>query len=200
MKKTLFGVLILAAVAVLPPAHAGDLVASGAITWKPDGANYDYTINLTNSSSSIDSLGTFWFAWVPGKDFMPSNPISGDFISPTGWTEKVTGGGPGDGYAIQWVSGGTGTDLAPGSSLTFGFTSANAPNQLAGNSPFYPTFPTTTSFVYQNGPFQGASDQFVVSFSSVPEPGTFVLGGCGIIGVIAYAGFQRRQRHKGQPV
>jgi hypothetical protein len=200
MKKTLFVGLVLAAGAVTSPAFAGDLIASGVLTATPDGSDFNYTISLTNSSSSTVPLGTFWFGWVPGKDFMPTAPIPGDFISPAGWTENVTHGGSSDGYAIQWVSGGTASDLAPGSSLTFGFTSATTPSQLAGDSSFYPTFPTTTSFVYQGTPFSGLSDQFVVGFASIPEPGTFVMGTCGVLAAGAYVGYTRRRRKEAQPV
>jgi hypothetical protein len=58
-----------------------------------DGANFDYTITLTNSSSSTASTGKFWYAWVPGEDLLASNSIS--VTPPTGWTytiDHTTGG------------------------------------------------------------------------------------------------------------
>lgn len=191
MKRLRLVGLLLAAGALVAPARAGGLTAGGVISAKAVGSAFDYTITLTNSSGSVDSLGTFWFAWVPGDDFMPTNPIAGDFVTPAGWKEKVTNGGPTDGYAIQWVSGSAATDLAPGGSLTFGFASSSTPAAIAGDSPFYPTFPVTTSFVYQGAPFVGASDQFVVSFASVPEPSTLMLGGVAVVASIAYAAAKR---------
>ncbi len=194
MKKLKMMGVALAAGAFCSPAFARDLVATGEISFTRTGSDYDYTITLTNSSTSTDSAGTFWFAWVPGKDFLPTNPIAGDFISPTGWTEKVTHGGSTDGYAIQWVSASTASDLAPGNSLTFGFTSADTPAQLAADSPFYPTFPVTTAFVYQGAPFVGDSDQLVAAVASVPEPSTLVVGSVALIAGIAYAGVRRLRR------
>ena len=75
-----------------------NITASGVISSKPDGSNFDYTIELTNSSSSTASIGTFWYAWVPGEDFLATNPIS--VTSPTGWSGLITHAGR-DGYAIH---------------------------------------------------------------------------------------------------
>ena len=79
--------------------------------------------------------------------------------------------------------------LAPGSSLSgFGFTSSDTPTQLAGNSPLFPTFPVTTSFVYQGAPLVGDSGQFIAAVSlaaesppppqpsTVPEPSALLIG------------------------
>jgi hypothetical protein len=81
-----------------------------------------------------------------------------NITAPTGWVEKVTHGGSTDGYAIQFVDK-TGPLLAPGSSLSdFGFTSADTPAHLAGDSAFYKTFPALTSYVYSGAPFSSGSE------------------------------------------
>ena len=96
----------------------------------------------------------------------------------------MTHGPSPDGYAIQYVSNSAGADIAAGASLSgFGFTSPDSPSVLAGNSPAYPTFPVLTATVYQNGPFSGATEQFVVQFASVPEPSTLTLGAIGLFGI-----------------
>ncbi len=82
----------------------------------------------------------------------------------------ITHGGVGDGYAIQFDANSTVYDVAPGSSLTFGFQSADTPAQLAGVSPFHTSFPVLTSFVYSVGPLRGDGEKILVSFASVPEP------------------------------
>jgi hypothetical protein len=192
MKRIVFLVIVLVAGLSATPAFASGIDASAVLTSTPDGTNFDYSITLTNSSSSTDPIGTFWFAWVPGKDFLPTNPS--DITTPTGWTEQVTHGGTTDGYAIMFVAG-AGSSLAAGSSLSgFGFKSADTPSELAGNSPFYSTFPATTSFVYNGAPFSAVSEQFVVSVSSVPEPSSLILG---IFGVVVSFGYIRLKKRKG---
>ena len=34
--------------------------------------DYRYTITLKDTGTT--PIGTFWFAWVPGEDFLPSKP------------------------------------------------------------------------------------------------------------------------------
>ena len=192
MKRIVILVFALATGLCARPAFSAGIDASGVLTSKADGPNFDYSITLTNSSSSTDPIGTFWFAWVPGKDFLPTNPF--DITTPNGWAEKVTHAGAGDGYAIQFVAS-AGSALAAGSSLTgFGFTSADTPAQLVGSSPFYPTFPATTAFVYNGAPFSSVSEQFVVSVSPVPEPSSLILG---LFGVATMAGYLQFKKRKG---
>ncbi len=170
---------------ITAPASAGTLIASGAATAVRSGSDWDYTVTLTNSSSSSVSLGTFWFTWVPGEDFEPDKPISE--TGPSGWeVNAITHGGTNDGYAIRWEATGAASDLAPGNSLVFGFVSPDSPTVLSGDSTFYPGTPIGTSFVYQNGPFQGLSDQFIVSFAAVPEPSSLLLGIVGAAASFAY--------------
>jgi trimeric autotransporter adhesin len=99
--------------------------------------------------------------WVPGEDFLATNPISES--PPPGWTDIITNAGAGDGFAIQFDASSPSNDLQPGASLNFGFTSADDPASVNGNSVFYPGTPTSTSFVYSIGPFEGVSDQLVVT-------------------------------------
>ncbi len=150
-------------------ATAGVIQATGALTSKPDGSNFDDSITLSNSSASTDSIGTFWFAWIPGKDFLPSNPFN--LSAPAGWTASVTNLGAGDGFAVQYVASSPSASLAPGSSLSgFSFSTADSPGVLAGNSPFGTTFPVTTSFVYQGAPLVGDSAQFSIPVTALAAP------------------------------
>ena len=70
--------------------------ASGVISSTAAGADFNYTINLSNASSSNSGIGTFWYAWVPGEDFLATSPIS--VSPPAGWTDTITHAGPSDGY------------------------------------------------------------------------------------------------------
>ena len=127
------------------------ITASGVISSTPDGSNFDYTIDLSNSSSSTASIGTFWYAWIPQpfEDFLATNPVS--VSPPAGWTDTITNIGSSDGFAIEFISTGSADNVQPGSSLDFGFTSADTPASVNGDSVFYPGTPVGTSFVYSQG-------------------------------------------------
>jgi hypothetical protein len=143
------------------------------------GGVFDYTITLNNTGTiGASPIGTFWFGWVPGEDFMSVSPTS--IVSPS-WTANITHGSSTDGYAIQWIASSSAVDVAPGSSLDFSFDSTMTPAAMAGDSTFYPTTPVGTSFVYSGAPFSDAGDQFVVQ--SVPEPSVsaLMMGGLGLL-------------------
>ncbi len=137
-----------------------NIIPSGVISDTPDGSNYDYTIDLSNSSASNASIGTFWYAWIPGQDYLATSPIS--VSPPAGWTDQITNMGSGDGFAILFISNGSSYNVQPGSSLNFSFVSADTPASVNGNSVFYPNTPVGTSYVYPQGPFSDAGHEFVV--------------------------------------
>jgi hypothetical protein len=148
------------------------------------GGEFDYTITLTDTGTT--NLETFWFSWVPGKDFMAVSPTN--IVSPTNWTANITGGGPSDGYAIQWVTPAvsTASPLTPGVTDTFSFESTVNPVAMAGDSVFYSSTPIGTSFVYTGAPFSDAGFEFVVD--SVPEPSTLamMLAGVLVLGIVLH--------------
>ena len=124
--------------------------ASATVSGTLAGGAYQYSATLNDTGTT--TIGTFWFAWVPGEDFLDVSPTN--IVTPAGWTAIVTHVGAGDGYAIQYKATAAASYLQPGASLSgFGFTSTETPAQLAGNSPFFPTTPETTSFVYSGAPF-----------------------------------------------
>lgn len=197
MKRIISVVIALSTGLSSSSAFAGDISASGVISSTAVGADFDYTITLTNTSTgpNADPISTFWFSWVPGKDFMNVAPSS--VSTPTGWTDKVTHGGANDGYAIQFDATTAANDLAPGSEATFSFVSTLTPAELAGNSPFYSNEPELTSFVYSLGPLKGDGDgPFLVGISSVPEPSSWVLGIFGAIAASGYVRFRKCQRNQ----
>jgi hypothetical protein len=146
-----------------------NITASAVISSAPDGANFDYTITLTNSSSSTSPVGTFWYAWnTPSFDYLATSPVS--VTPPAGWSDQITNAGSSDGHAILYTANSAASSLAPGASLTFKFTSADPPSSVNGNSPFYPGVPVNTSFVYPQGPFSDAGHQFVVTPATTTNP------------------------------
>jgi hypothetical protein len=167
-----FGVLCM--VGATAAGHAQGTLATATISGVAAGSMYDYTITLNDVSAST-SLETFWFAWnEDGYDFLPSSPTS--VTSPSAWSGEIDNAGPGDGYSILYTT--STAPLTPGSSLTFSFVSPDSPAALAGDSPDYPGYPTTTSYVYSGGPFSGASQEFTLT--SVPEPGSMTLLASGL--------------------
>jgi hypothetical protein len=155
--------------------------------WPPTTFHYDLILKDIGSTN----LGTFWFAWTPGEDFMPASPSS--VISPASWTEMVTHAGPSDGFAIQWVAG-AGAQITPGNSLVgFGFDSTVTPQQMAGPSPFFTHPPVTTSFVYSGAPFSDAGFQFVVRTTPEPSTAMSIMIGAALIAIHALT----RARNRG---
>jgi|SRR5271156_3099395 len=160
-----------------------DLSASAQITdTQISPGEYQYDITLSDIGTT--NVGTFWFSWVPGENFMPVSPSG--VLAPTNWNKLITNGGPSDGYAIQFVAD-AGDALTAGNSLTgFQFDSTMTPAQLEGLSSFHPTFPVLTSFAYIGAPFGDPGEKFEATVlpASTPEPSTMVLAALGI-GILA---------------
>jgi len=144
---------------------------------------YQYDLTLENTGTT--TIGTYWFAWVPGAGFLSAAPT--DVMSPAGWSDRLTN----HGAAIQWTS----THLlAPGATLTgFSFDSTETPAQLAGTvaSGLGAGEPITTSFVYAGAPLlptAASGDQFVTTAGAgthgVPEPTMLGLLGLGMTGLL----------------
>jgi hypothetical protein len=147
----------------------------------------EYRYDLTLSNTGTTTIGTYWFAWVPGAGFLSVAPS--DISSPTGWSDNVTNGGA----AVQWVT--SSSLLAPGTSVSgFSFESTETPTQLAQPFPGPGVGKgdiVSTSFVYIAAPFADPGLQFVTGphKSSVPEPATLGLMSAGLLGTL-----RRRRR------
>jgi hypothetical protein len=106
-------ILSLASLALAALPASASLIGTATITPSQiDATHYHYDLVLNDTGTT--TIGTFWFAWKPGQDYMPVQPT--DILSPANWTEMVTAAGAGDGFAIQWVAA-AGSELAAGASL-----------------------------------------------------------------------------------
>ncbi len=182
------------AAGMLSQAVRADLGAMATISVNPitdDAGMYDYTITVQNTGDT--DIGTFWYAWQPGRfgapdyNFLTTTPnVTGQ---PNGWYPNVTGGQPFgdgfDGYGVEWYNIG-GSAIPAGGSGTFTFSSFDSPDMLAGDSSAHPGFPTQTSFVYIGTPESDPGATFVVAAPTspappAPEPASLALLACGMI-------------------
>ena len=63
--------------------------ASGIIGSVVDESNFNYTITLTNSSTSTAGIGTFWYAWTPVRTGLSGHKSSLRY-SARRWSEMIT--------------------------------------------------------------------------------------------------------------
>lgn len=172
---SVFGALALGAAAM------AQINATGSISYVNNGSDYTYDITLTNTGTT--SIGTMWYAWIPGEDYLPIAPTSHD--GPANWT-FLQSTSAGFGYGLRWVAQ-AGSLLQPGQSISgFKFTTTTTPTELAGNTIFGSHPPVGTTFLYEGAPFVGQSKQILVN--PVPEPATALA----LVPALAF--FRRRKR------
>ena len=71
--------------------EAQTILASGQLSAAAGGGGtWDYTMIISDSASATSPIGSFWFAWVPGQFYLPTNPSSAS--GPTGWTANIVTG------------------------------------------------------------------------------------------------------------
>ncbi|MBI1333088.1 MAG: PEP-CTERM sorting domain-containing protein [Armatimonadetes bacterium] len=179
-------VLTLTALFALAAASLAQTNAEGFITYTQNNSLFTYDITLHNTGTT--NIGTLWYAWVPGQDYLPVPPSSTS--SPSGWTFTQTTS-LGFGTGLRWTAPGA-LEIAPGDTMSgFEFTTTTTPAELAGLSIFGAHPPVGTSFVYEHA-FSGlnSSGGFTsIVINPVPEPATF-----GALGLGAFCLVRRRRR------
>ncbi len=152
------------------------------------GGQYQYNPTLSNTGTT--TIGTLWFAWIPGQNFLTASPTV--VTSPLGWSSSIIHGGASDGYSIRWTANNASSFLAASANLSgFSFRSFTTPAGLDGPSVPYPSSATTTSFLYSAGPFSDSGFRFVATV--VPAPATG-----GLVALAAIASLRRRRARIGQ--
>jgi hypothetical protein len=132
------------------------------------GGVFQYNLALTNTSTDGSTIGTFWFSWIPGVDYMEAKPTN--ITAPAGWISPITGANNSfDGNAIEnYDIGGTGDLLQPGHTFNFSFDSTEPFSQILGNSTIGGHLPETTAFIYSG--FPEADLGLQINATAVPEP------------------------------
>lgn len=155
------------------------------------GANitYSYDLSLTNTGTFGSTIGTFWFSWVPGQNYLASNPTI--VSAPTAWEDgpdsnSVSVGGQ-EGASIEWQATSSAGYLDAGKTLSgFSFTTPDAPASVYGNSiySFNGSHPSVlTAVVYAGAPFSDAGEHIQVQPVPEPTPALLlgVMGGAGLL-------------------
>jgi len=157
-------VIVASVVAGLAAAAQAQLAGSADLTATSLGGGvYHYSGAVHNSGST--TVGTWWYAWVPGLDFMPHAPTN--ITAPPGWYGYLQGGYPLDGYSVLWYATSPAAYLAPAASLDgFGFDSVDSPSVMTSNSPVF-THPyiTATSYLYIGAPEYDPGYSFIAGVS-----------------------------------
>ncbi len=149
--------------------HAA-ITASATLSSQQLGPNsYEYSLILNNTGTT--PISTFWFAWEPFYDYLPSNPSSAS--APAGWNGSPVADGFYGGYSVEWTT--TTSPLAAGASLSgFKFDTSDPPSVINGISPQFPFRPVETSWVYQ-GLSQADPGYRFATTTVVPEPSLALL-------------------------
>jgi hypothetical protein len=152
----IFAALML--IAAWPETARATVVVSAELRQTASGNPNTYSITLHNNSTAGETFSTFWFAWLPGQDYMGVPPTN--VMAPAGWTPNITHGGGADGYAIMFNAS---PAMAAGTTVSgFTFQSTSTLADLRGNSVFYPSRPVTTSQV-----FSTPNTTFIVSVADL---------------------------------
>ena len=157
-------VLAAALLALLPATASAAESASATMIATQISGGYHYAITLNDTGTT--TVGTFWFAWVPGLNFMSVVPTN--VQAPSGWMATMVSS---NGNSILYVAT---TPLGAGQSLSgFSFDSTLTPAQMTGPASGG-NYEVVTSFVYSGMPFSDAGFQFNPTVSSGPPAITAV--------------------------
>jgi len=175
LHKSLFALSTIVLSLSTGAARAG-IGATATVSTTSTTSPYSYTITLDNTGTT--NIGTLWFGWIPGYDFLSAAPTN--ISVPSGWTGFSDGPNfSGDGYSLEMYNL-SGSAIAPGAIGTFSFKSTASPAALEGAAQFLTQDPATTSFVYIGFPEGDPGAQFTPTVV-VPEPASLTLLSVGLL-------------------
>ncbi len=70
------GVAMAATVMFVGPAniYAAETASATITLGSHSAGSYTYDLSLTNTGTAGSTIGTFWFSWIPGQNYLASNP------------------------------------------------------------------------------------------------------------------------------
>src|SRR5690349_17217073 len=153
----------------LAASQARGALSAAAVSSSRQQDFYTYHYSITLRDTGTTPIGTFWYAWTPGQDYLPGMPSN--VFSPAGWSSYLEAGY--DGYSIEWSAN---SPMSSGQSLSgFDFEIDAPPLYINGNSPSFPGIPVGTSYVYSGSAFSDGGFSFRVA--PLPEPAS----ACGVL-------------------
>jgi len=152
----------LLAIAAASPAFAQLAGNAELVSTDQGGGQYANAITVHNTGTT--TIGTFWYSWIPGENFMPSAPTN--ITSPPGWNAQVyVFAGPT--YSIEWYTYNPASYIPAGAQLAgFNYNGTMSPaalQQPAANDPHYHI---TDSYLYQTQAFNDPGLLFRVSVTT----------------------------------
>jgi hypothetical protein len=162
-------VAMLAIAVVTPRTSIAAEQAAGVLLYEQGSAGvFHYNIDVKDSGTT--SVGTVWYSWIPGEDFLGIRPTN--LVAPPGWTVQVTNLGTSDGFAVQWIN--NNGPLMPGKTLSgFAFDTTQTPAELAGSSPVFSSAALSTTFIYSGAPFSDAGFELNINPTAHPWQNPF---------------------------
>jgi hypothetical protein len=163
--------------------HGQIIDASGQVSGVAAGGGlYDYTLSIKEGSDTTTPIASFWYSWVPGGFFLPSDPTSA--AGPSGWSATPVLN------SIQFASGSGATDIAPGTTKTFSFVASFSPAQLASapNSGI--------TYAYAGAVDNSTPNEAFTVTEIVPEPAATSLFAMSLAGWLAWQGRGRLLRRR----
>jgi hypothetical protein len=168
---------------VLAPAAFGQS-ATATISGVQNGANWNYTITLTDAGTT--QIGNFWYAWTPDVSpffYLPAGTIS-SISGQNGWTGSAVAN------SIQYVDNSAANALNPGDSVELFYTASFSPTILAAtaNSGLSVAYSGSGTFV-ENGASTG---DFAVTIVPAPEPSSAALAAPGLVALTLVRKWRKR--------
>ena len=163
--------------AIMYPGQTGpgtETASASIVATQLSGTDFQYSITVkdtaTGQPTAANQIGTFWYAWVPGSDFLDTAPLT--VSSPSGWTDQIVNAGPNDGFSIQWVA--SANAIQAGSTLggfVFTLQQRYARTGLwAIELLSFGWSNVNTAFTYSGAPFSDAGFRVTPATSVTPAP------------------------------